>query len=144
MLEAREAAILRPAEIPVRERGGGARTVPLVNQLIGARSTLSGITEFEPGAAIALHYHNCEETVLVLEGDAVAEIDGAEHGLQPGDTTWIPPGVRHRFRNASATGRMRIYWTYASVDATRTVLETGYTTRIDEEHGVVPRRPRDE
>ena len=136
MLKVREAAILRPREITARERGGGARTVPLVNQLIGTRSTLSGVTEFEPGAAIALHYHNCEETVLVLEGDAVAEIDGAEHRLVAGDTTWIPPGVHHRFRNVSATGRMRIYWTYASVDATRTIVETGLTTRIDEEHGV--------
>ena len=144
MLKVRQAAILRPREIVARERGGGARTVPLVNQLIGARSTLSGITEFEPGAAIALHYHNWEETVLVLEGDAVAEIEGAEHSLAAGDTTWIPPGVHHRFRNASRAGRMRIYWTYASVDATRTIVETGLTTRIDEEHGVAPRRARDE
>ena len=144
MREVRQAAILRPGEIAARERGGGARTIPLVNQLIGARSTLSGITEFGPDAAIALHFHNCEETVMVLDGAAVAEIDGAEHSLAPGDTTWIPPGVHHRFRNASSTGRMRISWTYASVDATRTIVATGLTTRIDEEHGVAPRRPRDE
>ena len=30
---------------------------------------------------------------------------------------------------------MHIFWTYASIDATRTVLATGVTTRIDEEHG---------
>ena len=131
-------AVLRPAEITPRERGGGARTIPLVNARIGSSKTLSGITEFEPGAAIALHFHNCEETVLVLEGQAVAEIDGAEHALGPTDTTWIPAGTPHRFRNPSATARMRIYWTYASVDATRTVIATGVTTRIDEEHGVAP------
>jgi len=131
-------AILRPSQIVPRERGGGARTIPLVNARIGSQRTLSGITEFEPGAAIALHFHNCEETVLVLEGEAVAEVDGVEHALCATDTTWIPPGVHHRFRNASATDRMRIYWTYASIDANRTIVATGVTTRIDEEHGVAP------
>jgi putative monooxygenase len=129
-------AVLRPSDITPRERGGGARTIPLVNARIGSRQTLSGITEFEPGAAIALHFHNCEETVMVLEGEAVAEIDGVEHAVGETDTTWIPAGVAHRFRNASATRRMRIYWTYASIDANRTIVATGVTTRIDEEHGV--------
>jgi len=134
----RQPAVLRPSEIAPRERGGGARTYPLVNARIGSERTLSGITEFEPGAAIALHFHNCEETVMVLEGAAVAEIAGVEHPLGATDTTWIPAGVHHRFRNASATARMRIYFTYASVDANRTVVATGVTTRIDEEHGVAP------
>ncbi len=131
-----KAVILRPAEITPRERGGGARTIPLVNARIGSQRTLSGITEFGPGAAIALHIHNCEETVMVLEGSAIAHIDGVEHALGPTDTSWIPAGVQHFFRNTSDTERMRIYWTYASVDATRTVIATGVTTRIDEEHGV--------
>ena len=129
-------AVLRPSQIVPRERGGGARTYPLVNAQIGSQKTLSGITEFAPGAAIALHFHNCEETVMVLEGEAVAEIAGVEHALGPTDTTWIPAGVHHCFRNASATGRMRIYFTYASIDADRTIVATGVTTRIDEEHGV--------
>ena len=133
-----KAAILRPSQITPRERGGGARTIPLVNARIGSRQTLSGITEFAPGAAIALHIHNCEETVMVLEGRAVAHIDGVEHALGPTDTSWIPAGVQHFFRNVSDTERMRIYWTYASIDATRTVIATGITTRIDEEHGVAP------
>jgi hypothetical protein len=29
---------------------------------------------------------------------------------------------------------MRILWTYASVDATRTLVDTGVTTRVDAEH----------
>jgi putative monooxygenase len=131
-------AILRPSEITPRERGGGVRTFPMVNARIGSTRTLSGITEFGPDAAVPLHLHNCEETVIVLEGHAVAEIDGLEHALGPADTTWIPAGAPHRFRNGSQTDRMRIYWTYASVDATRTVIATGVTTRIDEEHGVAP------
>jgi len=136
MSDGRKASILRPADIAVRERGNGARTMPLVNALIGSQKTLSGITEFDPGAAIALHYHNCEETVMVLSGQGLAEVDGREFPVTALDTTWIPPGIHHRFRNTSASKKMRIYWTYSSIDADRTIVATGVTTRIDVEHGI--------
>lgn len=134
-----KARILRPSECTLRERGGGARTISLVNAIVGSEKTLSGITEFDPGAAIALHYHNCEETVVLLSGEGVAEIDGEQFTVRPLDTSWIPAGVPHRFRNVSATEKMRIYWTYSSVDADRTIVATSITTRIDVEHGVAPR-----
>ena len=94
----------------------------------------NGITIFEPGAAIQMHTHNCEESVLMLEGSAVAEFDGVEYPVNAGDITFIPPGIPHRFRNVSATDGMRILWTYASIDATRTLVETGDTRSIDDEH----------
>jgi putative monooxygenase len=136
MSEARASAgaVLRPAEIKPAERGGGARTIPLVTKRIGSTSILNGITSFEPGAAIPLHTHNCEESVMVLEGSAIAEIDGVMHELGPHDTTWIPSDVPHRFVNASDTEPMRIFWTYASVDATRTLVETGETRSVAAEH----------
>jgi putative monooxygenase len=134
----KRAQILHPAAIAPRERGGGVRTIPLVNARTGSQKTLSGITEFAPGGGVPLHFHNCEETVIVLEGVARAEIDGTEHGVGPHDTVWIPAGIHHRFVNASADQVMRIYWTYASIDADRTIVATGQTRRIDEEHGVTP------
>jgi hypothetical protein len=39
----------------------------------------------------------------------------------------------HRFINASDTSRMRIFWIYASVDATCTIVATGETRSIDSE-----------
>ena len=128
-----QAAILRPAEITPHERGGGARTIPLVTRRNGSTSLLNGITEFGPGGAIPLHTHNCEESVMVLEGEALVEIAGVTHRMGVHDTTWVPAEVPHRFVNASATGRLRIFWTYASVDATRTLVATGETRRIDAE-----------
>ena len=125
--------ILRPSEIKPHERGGGARTIPLVTRGIGSTSMLNGITEFGPNAAIALHTHNCEESVMVLEGEAIVEIDGVQHRMSATDTTWVPAEVPHRFINASATDKMRIFWTYASVDATRTIVATGETRSVDSE-----------
>jgi hypothetical protein len=49
-----EGAVLRPSEIKLHERGGGARTIPLVTRKIGSTSMLNGITEFGPNAAIPL------------------------------------------------------------------------------------------
>jgi putative monooxygenase len=129
-----QAAILRPDEMPAHDRGGGARTTPLVTRKVGAAGLINGITAFEPGAAIPFHTHNCEESVMVLEGRALAEIDGVAHALGPNDTTWIPPNIPHRFRNLSLSEPMRIFWTYATVDATRTNVATGEIRAIDAEH----------
>lgn len=125
--------ILRPADITPHERGGGARTIPLVTSGVGSQSLLNGITEFAPGASIPLHKHNCEESVMVLDGEAICEIDGVQHRLGANDTTWLPAEVPHRFINASGTHRMRIFWTYASINANRTIIATGDTRSIDSE-----------
>ncbi|MEW6257655.1 MAG: cupin domain-containing protein [Pseudomonadota bacterium] len=130
----RAAVILRPSEIPARERGGGAKTIPLVTRRTGARDFINGITIFAPNAAIPLHSHNCDESVLMLEGNAIAEIDGVQHAVSAGDVTFIPANIPHRFINRSDSEGMKILWTYASIDATRTLVETGDTRSIDEEH----------
>lgn len=127
-------AILRPSVLPVTERGGGARTVRLVTADIGSQRLLNGITRFGPGASIPLHSHNCEESVIILEGNAVFEIDGVTHELTRHDTTWIPPDVPHRFRNASDSAPLAIFWTYADIAATRTMAATGETRSIASEH----------
>jgi quercetin dioxygenase-like cupin family protein len=127
-------AILRPREIASHDRGGGAATIPLVTRKLGATGFINGITEFAPGAVIPFHSHNCEESVVLLEGEAILDINGGEYPLAQFDTTWIPPNVTHRFRNVSKTAPMKILWTYASMDATRTLVESGETRPITAEH----------
>ncbi len=127
-------AVLRPQELKSYDRGGGARTTPLVSPTLGANGFINGITEFSAGVAIPFHSHNCEESVMLLEGDAVLDIEGEEHVLGPFDTTWIPPNVPHRFRNLSSEKPMKIFWTYASTRATRTLIETGETRPVSAEH----------
>lgn len=129
------AAILRPSDLPSKARAPGISTTPIVTSGVGSRSLLNGITTLAPGAAVPLHIHNCEECVLVLSGNASAHIDGLDHDVAAGTATWIPAGIPHYFRNISDTEPMSIFWTYASIDATRTIIATGVTTRIDEEHG---------
>lgn len=133
-MEVQEPKIFRPSQIPPVARGGGVKTIPLLTRKTGARSFINGLTIFPPNGSVPLHKHNCDETVLLLEGSAVARIAGEEHEIAQGEMTFIPEGVHHCFRNASATSDMKILWTYASIDADRTIIATGETRRIDDEH----------
>ena len=129
-----EFTILRPSDIPSRARGGGVKTIPLVTRQIGATGFINGITIFPPGGSVELHKHNCEESVVLLEGRAIVELGDREHVVETGDVTFIPQGVPHRFRNASELDEMKILWTYVSPAADRTILATGETRLIEAEH----------
>ncbi len=128
------AVLLKPDTLKKHDRGGGASTTPLVTKGLGASVFITGYTEFQGGAEIPFHHHNCEESVLLLEGNAFFDIDGEEFEVKPQDVTFIPAGVPHRFRNASETAPMKIMWIYGLPDATRTLVETGETRPIAAEH----------
>ncbi|AZG11204.1 cupin domain-containing protein [Pigmentiphaga sp. H8] len=128
------AALLALDTLPTYDRGGGASTTPLVGRAVGSDSFITGYTSFGPGAQIPFHSHNCQESVVLIEGEAVLDIDGQEHRLKPLDATFIPPNVPHRFRNLSATQPMRILWIYAALDATRTLADSGETRPVSAEH----------
>ena len=127
-------AMLRPDELPSVDRGGGNRTIPLVTRATDSRQMLTGMTMIGPGSAIPWHFHDCEETVLVLEGEGFAEMGDECIAVRPMDATWIPSNLPHRFRNGSSDKPLKIMWVYASVEATRTMVETGVTQPVSAEH----------
>lgn len=129
------AALLKPETLPRHERGGGASTTPLVTPGIGTSSFITGYTSFAGGAEIPFHSHNVQESVVLMEGRAILDIDGLEYELKAHDVTFIPPNVPHRFRNVSKTEPMKILWIYAAPDATRTLVESGATNFVSAEHG---------
>jgi putative monooxygenase len=118
--------VLRPDELPAINRARGVISQPLVLAERGSTSLTMGISTFQPGAVIPLHSHNVEEAITILEGEAVAIIDGQEHVVRPHDTTFVPPGIPHHFRNDSDR-QMKFLWTYGGAHVTRTYVETGET-----------------
>ncbi len=138
-MDSSKGTLLRQGDLPSIKRQGGASTVQMVTPACGAGAFLNGFTDIPPGAAIPLHYHNCEESVLIVAGRARIELDGRFVDAEAGDVSWLPEYVPHRFINPSATDSLRIFWTYATVDATRTLVETGVTQPILAEHTQTPK-----
>ncbi len=121
------ALLIHPDEVARFARGGGVATIPYVGKWNSDRATVTtGQTVFQPGTGLPLHSHNVEESVLILEGEATAEIAGEFFDLEAGQATWVPAGVPHRFFNRGQ-GVMRIYWVYGGRDVTRTLTATGET-----------------
>jgi mannose-6-phosphate isomerase-like protein (cupin superfamily) len=117
---------------PWHDRGGGVRTSYLVRRETGDVGFLTGITEFKPGAELSFHSHNCDESVVVLDGEATFETKEGVQRLGRNDATWIAACVVHRFVNRGPRP-LRILWIYGSPDATRTIVDTGESRPIAEE-----------
>lgn len=131
--------VLRPSAIEPFDRGTGVVTLPYVGRWNATGNAVTtGVTIFAPGTAIPLHTHNVEETVLVLSGEAQAQIGDETLDLTAGDATWAAAGVPHRFVNRG-DGEMRIYWVYGGRHVTRTICATGETVEhlSDQDRGAV-------
>jgi HTH-type transcriptional regulator, repressor for puuD len=119
--------VISPDLVTPFDRGNGVVTLPYVGRWNAADNRITtGQTIFAPGTGLPLHSHNVEESVLILDGDAVAEIGDERFDLVSGEATWVPAGVPHRFLNRGA-GTLRIYWVYGGRDITRTLTATGET-----------------
>src|SRR5512134_1819259 len=118
--------VFKIKEMKPIDRGPGRKSWLLVSGEKGSQFLTTGITEFQPGAGLELHTHNCEEQVTILEGDAWVEIDGRTYELTAPDTTFVSLGLPHRFVNRSDRP-MKILWVYTTTKVTRTFVATGQT-----------------
>jgi HTH-type transcriptional repressor of puuD len=119
--------LLDPAAIVPFDRGGGVVTIPYVGKWNSEQNLVTtGQTQFQVGKGLPLHSHNVEESVLILEGLATAQIGDELFDLEAGQATWVPAGTPHRFFNRG-DGVMRIYWVYGGRYVTRTMTESGET-----------------
>ena len=95
----------------------------MVTAAVGSQNLLTGVTVFPPGGGIGLHFHSTEESVVILEGEALCEVDGEFYRLESHEAVYIPAGLPHRFSNP-ASEMLRILWIYGSIDMTRTYVDT--------------------
>jgi putative monooxygenase len=110
--------IIRYAEAEVDRSDPGVAARRLVSKYMGAQTFTAGISTFEPGASIFLHTHPCEEIVVILDGEAVGDVDGELSDVHTFDVSFVPPGVPHRFLAKSDTPFTMMY-VYPLADVAR-------------------------
>lgn len=76
---------------------------------------ISGATvTFEPDARTAWHTHPLGQTLIVKVGVGRVQLwDGPMQEIRPGDTVWIPPGVKHWHGAAPTVGMSHIAFSEA-------------------------------
>ena len=114
--------IIRGSEVEHLQRAPGVTVAGFVTKEVGATEISSGITSFEPGCSNTTHYHNAEESVIIIEGGGILMINGEENQVTVNDAAFITPGTAHRLINTGETP-FRIAWSYATVDVSRTLVE---------------------
>lgn len=126
------ATIIKFDEIDVLDRGGAVQTWPLItgettNQ---TNDLATGISIYPVGSGAPLHSHNCDEQVLILEGEGFVEVHEASgvirEQLTKDDTAYVKKDVFHRYQN-TGDAPMRILWIYPTAFVTRTFADTGET-----------------
>ncbi len=117
-----EPRVIRREEVENLQRAPGVSVASSVNKEVGATEISSGITTFQAGTSNTTHYHNAEESVIVMEGEGILMINGEENHVRQYDAAFITPGTHHRLIN---TGEIpfKIAWSYATVDVTRTLVD---------------------
>ena len=93
----------------------GIRGQFLANKELGARGVSLLANTVDPGAAVPLHKHTVEETMLVLEGTVWVHVGDERHVVGPQNTVIIPADTPHAWGN-SGSGVARLLWAFAGPD----------------------------
>lgn len=69
--------VFNSAEIPAYDRGAGVVTRLMCSESRCGAGVTTGTTTLPVGRSVQMHSHNCDEQILILQGQAEAEFDGA-------------------------------------------------------------------
>lgn len=116
-------AIVAFERCPAYELDAGVLFRDMQTGKTGTQALSVGTATFEPGRYLPCHRHNCEEVIVILEGNAFVDVAGKRTAMKPYDSSLVPEGVPHRFVNASKTDELMILWIYSVVDVARLVTD---------------------
>lgn len=89
---------------PMADLAPGVRFECLVGRHNQARRLTTGLVTFSPGSVLPGHIHPFSESITLLGGSAVVEVEGRAYSLRHLDNIVIPAGLVHAALNPSTTG----------------------------------------
>lgn len=114
---------------PKVELARGVNFECLVGSHNQARRLTTGIVTFAPGATLPYHNHTFSESITLLSGSAIVEVDGRSYSLKKLDNVVVPTGRVHAARNPSTTESAVFHIALASDSPTRTLVEKFFPRR---------------
>lgn len=103
----------------------GALFCDLFAKRFGSVGICGGYAQFRPGSSLPCHVHQYDESITIVSGEALCQVQGKEYKLSGLDTAFVPEGRPHRFINDSERP-MAMIWVYAGDEPDRTLVENGY------------------
>ena len=117
-----KAKLVRFDSVGHQTKRPGVILTSLVDGNTGSTQISSGVAEFAVGARAPMHYHDAEESVIVIEGEGLMVTNGEEHVVIPNDAAFISAGAHHSIAN-HGDRPFKISWTYASINWSTTPVK---------------------
>jgi 2-keto-3-deoxy-L-rhamnonate aldolase RhmA/quercetin dioxygenase-like cupin family protein len=114
---------------PQVELNRGVTFECLVGKHIQAKKLTTGQVTFAPGASLPYHTHTFSESITVLSGSMVVEVEGRSYTLKKMDNMVILAGLAHTARNASASEPAILHAAMPTDSPTRTLVEKFFSRR---------------
>jgi putative monooxygenase len=118
-------SIVRFAQAEVYQLSEGAAFRDLFAGRLGAVGICGGYARFQPGGSLPCHVHQFDESITIVEGEALCLVQGNRYNVSGYDTAFVPEGRPHRFLNQS-NAPVAMVWVYAGSEPERTLVEAGY------------------
>jgi quercetin dioxygenase-like cupin family protein len=115
-------SLVRFNDAPEYELAEGALFRDLFAGRLGSTGICGGIGRFRPGSSLPCHFHHYDESITIVNGSAVCQVEGRKYSVANCDTVLVPEGRLHRFLNHSSS-IMTMFWVYAGSEPKRTVVD---------------------
>jgi 2-keto-3-deoxy-L-rhamnonate aldolase RhmA/quercetin dioxygenase-like cupin family protein len=114
---------------PSTDIGRGVVFECLVGKFNGARDLTTGIVTIAPGCQLDCHTHGYTESVTLLSGGVVMEVEGRRYVLGPLDNIVLPRGLAHATLNTSSTNQATLHIAMATDTPGRTLVDKFFSRR---------------
>jgi len=118
-----------PGAGPRLEVAPGVMFEAMVGAHNQARNLTTAIVTFGPGAVLPCHRHTFAESITLLQGRALVDVEGRQYEIGPLDNVTIPRGLAHRVTNLSRSAPAQFHVALASATPDRELVNRYFPRR---------------